>query len=92
MGDTVAEAVNYSSIIRKIERDLEELKLELLRRQIESRPAEKIDDELYEELLKKAERLEEGEDAVSGEEAIRLLEQTLEDHPKVAHNTISQGL
>ena len=91
----MAEAVNYSSIIRKIEkieRDLEELKLEILRRQIESRPAEKIDDELYEELLKKAERLEEGEDAVSGEEAIRLLEQTLEDHPKVAHNTISQGL
>lgn len=91
----MAEAVNYSSIIRKIEeieRDLEELKLELLRRQNESRPAEKIDDELYEELLKKAERLEEGEDAVSGEEAIRLLEQTLEDHPKVAHNTISQGL
>ena len=78
----MAEAVNYSSIIRKIEkieRDLEELKLEILRRQIESRPAEKIDDELYEELLKKAERLEEGEDAVSGEEAIRLLEQTLEE-------------
>ncbi len=72
----MAEAVDYNLIIRKIEkieRDLEELKLELLRRQIESRPAEEVDDEVYEELLKKAEKLEKGEDAVSGEEAIKLL-------------------
>ncbi|WP_056933667.1 hypothetical protein [Thermococcus barophilus] len=78
----MAEAVDYSLIIKrieKIERDLEELKLELLRKQIESQPAEEIDDELYEELLRKAEKLEKGEEAVSGEEAIKLLKQTLEE-------------
>jgi len=72
----MAEAVDYNLIIRKIEKiehDLEELKLELLRKQIESQPAEEIDEELYEELLKKSEKLEKGEGAVSGEEAIKLL-------------------
>lgn len=78
----MAEAVDYNLIIEKIEkieRDLEELKLELLKRQIESQPAEEIDDELYEELLRKAEKLEKGEGAISGEEAIKLLKQTLEE-------------
>ena len=78
----MAEATDYNLIIKKIEkieRDLEELKLELLRRQIESQPAEEIDDEVCEELLRKAEKLEKGEDAVSGEEAIKILKQTLEE-------------
>lgn len=78
----MAEATDYNLIIKKIEkieRDLEELKLELLRRQTESQPAEEIDDEVYEELLRKAEKLEKGEDAVSGEEAIKILKQTLEE-------------
>jgi len=78
----MAEATDYNLIIKKIEkieRDLEELKLELLRRQTESQPAEEVDDEVYEELLRKAEKLEKGEDAVSGEEAIKILKQTLEE-------------
>ena len=78
----MAEATDYNLIIKKIEkieRDLEELKLELLRRQTESQPSEEVDDEVYEELLRKAEKLEKGEDAVSGEEAIKILKQTLEE-------------
>jgi len=78
----MAEATDYNLIIKKIEkieRDLEELKLELLRRQTESQSAEEVDDEVYEELLRKAEKLEKGEDAVSGEEAIKILKQTLEE-------------
>jgi len=76
----MAEAANYSAIIKrieKIERDLEELKLELLRREMESKPAEEIDEEAYREILRKAEEIE--KDGISGRDAIKLLESSLEE-------------
>ena len=76
----MAEVINYGAIIKrieKIERDLEELKLELLRKEVESKGAEEIDEEVYEEILRKAEEIE--KDGISGRDAIKLLESSLEE-------------
>ncbi|EEB73442.1 hypothetical protein [Thermococcus sp. AM4] len=76
----MAEVINYGAIIKrieKIERDLEELKLELLRKEVESKAAEEIDEEAYEEILRKAEEIE--KDGISGRDAIKLLESSLEE-------------
>jgi len=76
----MAEVINYGAIIKrieKIERDLEELKLELLRKGVESKAAEEIDEEVYEEILRKAEEIE--KDGISGRDAIKLLESSLEE-------------
>ncbi len=60
--------------IEKIERELEELKLELLKLQIEREEPEVIADELYEELVKKAEHLKKHQDeGLTAEEAIKEL-------------------
>lgn len=82
----MSEVVNVNPILKKIERlekDLEELKLEVLRLQVEALPEEEIDDELYKEIMRKAEELESGKrKGVSAEEAVARLKAILIEKEK----------
>ena len=74
----MAEAVDYSYLLRKIEvleRDLEELKALVLRLQAEKEEPEVIPEEEYQELVEKAEHLKKHpEEGLTAEEAVKLLE------------------
>lgn len=60
--------------IEKIERELEELKLELLKPQAEKEEAEIIPEEEYQELVKRSEHLKNNpSEGLSGDEAIQEL-------------------
>ncbi len=80
----MSEAIhNTTSILQKInemEKELERLKIEVLKMKAESLPVEEVDEETLKDLEKRFEEYKSGKaEVVSGDEAIKILSEMLED-------------
>jgi len=80
----MSEAIhNANSILQRInemEKELERLKIEVLKMKAESLPVEEVDEETLKDLEKRFEEYRNGEaEVVSGDEAIKILSEMLED-------------
>ncbi|WP_297535794.1 addiction module protein [Thermococcus sp.] len=79
----MSEAINPNVLLQRIdqmERELEKLRLEVLKMRAENLPEEEVDEETLKDLEKRFEEYKSGKaKVVSGEEAVRILTQMLED-------------
>ncbi|NJE09560.1 hypothetical protein E3E25_01255 [Thermococcus sp. MAR1] len=80
----MSEAIqNVNSILQRInemENELERLKIEVLKMKAESLPVEEVDEETLKELEKRFEEYKSGKaGVVSGDDAIKILSEMLED-------------
>ena len=82
-GGRMSEAINPKVLLQRIdqmERELEKLRLEVLKMRAENLPLEEVDEETLKDLEKRFEEYRSGKaKVVSGKEAVRILTQTLED-------------
>ena len=80
----MSEAIqNVNSILQRInemEKELERLKIEVLKMKAESLPVEEVEEETPKDLEKRFEEYKSGKaEVVSGDEAIKILSEMLED-------------
>lgn len=79
----MSEAINPKVLLQRIdqmERELEKLRLEVLKMRAENLPLEEVDEETLKDLKKRFEEYKSGKTkVVSGKEAVRILTQMLED-------------
>ncbi|AJC72715.1 hypothetical protein X802_05185 [Thermococcus guaymasensis DSM 11113] len=79
----MSEAINPKVLLQRIdqmERELEKLRLEVLKMRAENLPVEEVDEETLKDLEKRFEEYKSRKaKVVSGKEAVRILTQMLED-------------
>jgi len=79
----MSEVVNPNVLLQRIdqmERELERLRLEVLKMTAENLPEEEVDEETIRDLKKRFEEYKSGRaKVVSGEEAVKILSEMLED-------------
>ncbi|MCD6524092.1 MAG: hypothetical protein J7K48_03730 [Thermococcus sp.] len=79
----MSEAINPNVLLQRIdqmEKELERLKLEVLKMRAENLPGVEVDEETLKDLEKRFEEYKSGKaKVVSGKEAVRILTQMLED-------------
>ena len=83
VGERMSEAINPNVLLQKIdqmEKELEKLRLEVLKMRAESLPVEEVDEETLKDLEKRFEEYKSGKaEVVSGDEAVKILSAMLED-------------
>ena len=83
VGERMSEVVNPHVLLQKIdqmERELEELRLMVLKMTAENLPTEEVDEETLRDLEKRFEEYKSGKaEVVSGDEAVKILSAMLED-------------
>ena len=79
----MSEAINPNVLLQRInqmERELEELRIKVLKMTAENLPAEEVDDETLKDLEKRFEEYKSGKaKVVSGDKAVKILSEMLED-------------
>ena len=79
----MSEAINPNVLLQRIdqmERELEELRIKVLKMTAENLPTEEVDEETLKDLEKRFEEYKSGKaKVVSGDEAVKILSEMLED-------------
>jgi len=79
----MSEVINPNGLLQRIdemERELEKLRIEVLKMRTENLPVEEVDEETLKDLEKRFEEYKSGKaEVVSGDEAVKILSEMLED-------------